>query len=177
MPLPEPAQEVLEKALLAAQDALAERSMDVSELLHLVLDTLHRALNLRNVVLCLREPGQAGRLVGRLGLGPGGGELSTAFRFTPDATATNDLFAVLCARGADLLVADAGKVAARLPGWYRRRIDAPTFLLLPLMVKGRAIGLIYADKARVGSLVLGEKELTLVRALRDQVTLAFGRTG
>ncbi len=176
MPLPEPAQEVLEKALTAAQDALAQRSMDVSELLHLVLDTVHRALNLRNVVLCLREPGQGGRLVGRLGLGPGGGELSTAFRFTPDAAATNDLFAVLCARGADLLVADAGKVAARLPGWYRRRIDAPTFLLLPLMVKGRCIGLIYADKARVGSLVLGEKELTLVRALRDQVTLAFGRT-
>jgi serine/threonine protein kinase len=176
MPLPEPAQEVLEKALVAAQDALAERSMDVSELLHLVLDTMHRALNLRNVVLCLREPGQGGRLVGRLGLGPGGGELSTAFRFTPDAAATNDIFALLCARGADLLVADAGKVVARLPGWYRRRIDAPTFLLLPLMVKGRAIGLIYADKARTGSLVLGDKELTLVRALRDQVTLAFGRT-
>ncbi len=177
MPLPDPAQEVLEKALVAAQDALAQRSMDVSELLHLVLDTLHRALNLRNVVLCLREPGQGGRLVGRLGLGPGGGELSAAFRFTPDAAATNDLFAVLCARGADLLVADAGTVAARLPGWYRRGVDAPTFLLLPLMVKGRCIGLIYADKARVGSLVLGEKELSLVRALRDQVTLAFGRTG
>jgi hypothetical protein len=176
MPLPEPAQEVLQKALAAAQDALAGRSMDVSELLHLVLDTMHRALNLRNVVLCLREPGQGGRIVGRLGLGPGGGELSTAFRFTPDAAATNDLFAVLCARGADLLVADAGKVAARLPGWYRRRIDAPTFLLLPLMLKGRAIGLIYADKARVGSLVLGAEELSLVRALRDQVTLAFGRT-
>ena len=177
MPLPEPAHELLETALLAAEAALAARSMNVSELLHLVLDTLHRALNLRNVVLCLRESGQGGRIVGRLGLGPGGGEISTAFRFTPDPAATNDLFAVLCARGADLLVADAGTVAARLPGWYRRRVDAPTFLLLPLMVKGRAIGLIYADKARVGSLVLGQKELALVRALRDQVTLAFGRTG
>ncbi len=176
MPLPEPAQVVLAAALVAAETALAARSMDVSELLHLVLDTLHRALNLRNVVLCLREPGQGNRLVGRLGLGPGGGELSAAFRFTPDAATTNDLFALLCARGADLLVADAGTVAARLPGWYRRGVDAPTFLLLPLMVKGRPIGLIYADKARVGSLVLGEKELALVRALRDQVTLAFGRT-
>jgi hypothetical protein len=176
MPLPQPAQALLQKALAEAQDALAGRSMDVSELLHLVLGTLHRALNLRNVVLCLREPGPGGRIVGRLGLGPGGGELSTAFRFMPDSAATNDLFALLCARGADLLVADAGKVAARLPGWYRRRIDAPTFLLLPLVLKGRAIGLIYADKARVGSLVLGEEELALVRALRDQVTLAFGRT-
>jgi len=177
MPLPAPAQAVLETALVAAQDALAERSMDISELLHLVLDTLHRALNLRNVVLCLREPGPGGRLVGRLGLGPGGGELSKAFRITPEAAASHDLFAVLCARGADLLVADAATVASRLPGWYRRSVDAPTFLMLPLMVKGRAIGLIYADRARAGSLVLGVRELALVRALRDQVTLAFGRAG
>jgi len=86
------------------------------------------------------------------------------------------LFAVLSARGADLLVSDTATVASRLPNWYRRRVDAPTFLLLPLMVKGAPIGLIYADKARVGSIVLGEKELALIRALRDQVTLAFGRT-
>jgi HD-like signal output (HDOD) protein len=177
MPLAEPAQALLEGALITARAALADRSMDASELLHLVLDTLHRALNLHHVVLCLRETGPGGRLVGRLGLGPGGGELSAAFRFTPDASATNDLFAAFCARGADLLVADAATVAARLPAWYRRRVDAPTFLLLPLMVNGRAIGLIYADKARVGSLALGEKELALVRALRDQVTLAFGRNG
>jgi hypothetical protein len=50
-------------------------------------------------------------------------------------------------------------------------------LLLPLMVNGHAMGLIYADKARAGSLVLREPELVLVRALRDQVTLAFGRAG
>jgi len=175
MPLPVPAQTVLEEALAAASQALAAGSMNVSELLHLVLDSLHRALNLRNVVLCLREKG-TGRLIGRVGLGPGGAEMSAAFRFVPDAADSNDLFAVLSARGADLLVSDTATVASRLPNWYRRRVDAPTFLLLPLMVKGAPIGLIYADKARVGSIVLGEKELALIRALRDQVTLAFGRT-
>ena len=174
MPLPVPAQSVLETALLAARTAHADKTMGVSELLNLVLDSLHRALNLRNVVLCLREPA-TGRLVGRVGLGPGGADMSAAFRFIPDVAATNDLFAVIAARGADLLVSDAATVAARLPSWYKRRVDAPTFLLLPLMVKGTAIGLIYADKARVGSIVLEEKELGLIRALRDQVTLAFGR--
>jgi serine/threonine protein kinase len=173
-PLSVPAQSVLASALESAQRALSTKSMDVSELLHLVLDSLHQALNLRNVILCLREKG-TGRLVGRVGLGPGGADMSAAFRFMPDAAATGDLFAVLTARGADLLVADASSVATRLPAWYRRRVDAPTFLLLPLMVKGVPIGLIYADKARIGSIVLGEQELALVRALRDQVTLAFGR--
>jgi hypothetical protein len=150
--------------------------MGPSELLHLVLDALQRALKLRNVVLCLREPGSGGCIVGRLGMGPGGSELSSAFRFTPEATAGNDLFAAVCARGADLLVADSRTVAARLPAWYRRHVDAPTFLLLPLMVKGRAMGLIYGDRSRAGSLVLREQELVLVRALRDQVAAAFGRS-
>jgi HD-like signal output (HDOD) protein len=176
MPLSEPAQSVLQNALVAAREALAAKSMGVSELLHLVLDSLHQALNLRNVVLCLREAG-TGRIIGRLGLGPSGAEISAAFRFVPDATAGNDLFALLCGRGADLLISDAAAVANRLPAWYRRRVDAPTFLLLPLMVKGAPIGLIYADKARVGSLVLGEEEMALVQALRDQVTQAFGRGG
>jgi hypothetical protein len=142
---------------------------------HLVLDVLQRALKLRRVVLCLREPGSGGCIVGRLGMGPGGSELSSAFRFSPEAAAGNDLFAAICARGADLLVADSGTVTARLPGWYRRHVDAPTFLLLPLMVNGRAMGLIYGDRLRAGSLVLREQDLALVRALRDQVTLAFGR--
>jgi HD-like signal output (HDOD) protein len=176
MPLSDPAQTLLEDALLTARAAVAERSMGPSEVVHLVLDVLQRALKLRRVVLCLREPGSGGCIVGRLGMGPGGSELSGAFRFSPEATAGNDLFAAICARGADLLVADSGTVTARLPGWYRRHVDAPTFLLLPLMVNGRAMGLIYGDRSRAGSLVLREQELTLVRALRDQVTLAFGRS-
>jgi HD-like signal output (HDOD) protein len=176
MPLSDPAQALLEDALHTARAAVSERSMGPSELLHLVLDALQRALKLRHVVLCLREPGSGGCLVGRLGMGPGGSELSSAFRFTPDATASNDLFAAICARGADLLVADSRTVAARLPAWFRRHVDAPTFLLLPLMVNGRAMGLIYGDRSRAGSLVLREQDLALVRGLRDQVTLAFGRS-
>jgi hypothetical protein len=175
MPLSDPAQTLLEDALLTARAAVVERSMGPSEVVHLVLDVLQRALKLRRVVLCLREPGSGGCIVGRLGMGPGGSELSSAFRFSPEAAAGNDLFAAICARGADLLVADSGTVTARLPGWYRRHVDAPTFLLLPLMVNGRAMGLIYGDRLRAGSLVLREQDLALVRALRDQVTLAFGR--
>ena len=73
------------------------------------------------------------------------------------------------------MVSDACTVAARLPAWYRQQVNAPTFLLLPLMLKGQAIGLIYADKAVAGSIVLGEGELGLLRALRDQAALAFAK--
>ena len=54
-------------------------------------------------------------------------------------------------------------IARRLPAWYRAAVDAPAFLLLPLMMKGAPFALIYADKAQPGGIALGEKELSLLR--------------
>ncbi len=173
---PTGASDQMAQALAQAHSAIAQRGMRVNEVLHLVLDTLHRALAFRCVVFCLRE-GATGRLQGRVGLGPGSTEISAAFRVDPNAAAVGDLFAVLCAKGADLLVADSASMANRLPAWYRQQVNAATFLLLPVRVKDVAVGLIYADKAEPRSIVLAEDELKLIRALRDLVAAAFGKAG
>ena len=65
------------------------------------------------------------------------------------------------------------RLAQRLPDWYRKGLNAPTFLLLPLMIKGAPFGLIYADKKSKGALELDEKELALLRTLRNQAVMAF----
>ena len=85
------------------------------------------------------------------------------------------LFAAVCLKGADSMISDAAeaRISARLPEWYRKRVNAPTFLLLPLAIKGKPFGLIYADKAEKGGLVLDEKELALLRTLRNQAVMAF----
>jgi hypothetical protein len=163
---------LLSAALDAAKLAVVTRSMGVNELLHLVLDAIHGALHARCVVLCLRDP-SSGLLLGRVGLGVGGAEASAAFRIAPDAPSSGDVFSALCAKGADLLVADSSTVASRLPPWFRQRVNAPTFLLLPIMVKGSPIGLIYADKATPRSMVLEETQLALLRGLRDQAAQAL----
>ena len=169
-----PAHGAMLQALEEVRVAVSGNSMRLSEVLPKVLNTMYVAMDFRRVVLCLREPGH-NRLLGRVGLGQGAAEVRVAFRIQPDAHAVADLFAWLCAKGADLMVADARTVVARLPAWYRQQVNAPTFLLLPLMLKGQAIGLIYADKAVAGSIVLGEGELGLLRALRDQAALAFAK--
>ena len=163
----------LAQGLNEVREAVAGKTMRLNEVLNLVLETLQQALDLRCVVFCLREP-RSGHLVGRVALGEGSSDISAAFRVAPEATAGTDLFAAICAKGADLLIADAKAVATRLPAWYRQRVNAPTFLLLPLQIKGSPIGLIYADKAVAGSIVLGDTELTLLRGLRDQAVAAFG---
>ena len=170
---PPPMQAELASGLADLRGALAGSSLRLNEVLTLVLETMHRALRTRWVVLCLREP-KSGHLVGRLGLGDGADEVAAVFRIALDAAA-GDLFAALCAKKADLLVADARSVATHLPAWWKRRVAAGSFLVLPLHINGAAIGMIYADQTRANTLTLGDGELALLRSLRDEAVAAFRR--
>jgi hypothetical protein len=113
-------------------------------------------------------------LTGRFGLGQGVERIVKAFQIDLKAQ-TPDLFSVVCTKGADTMISDASepRIATRLPHWYTKTIHAPTFLLLPLTIKGAPFGLIYADKAMPGELQLGEKELAMLRTLRNQAVMAF----
>ncbi len=148
----------------------------LGEVLRMILETMYRALGFRRVLFCLRDA-KTGALAGRFMLGEGGDALSAAFRVATRLApgAAPDLFSAVCLKGADTLIADATTPAmrARLPAWYLKAVDAPAFLLLPLMVKGSPVGLIYADKAEAGAIALGEKELSLLRTLRNQAVMAF----
>jgi len=149
-------------------DSLRQTQASPQVLLQRLLELLHRALGLRCAVCCLREAA-TGHLVGRLAVGSGARKMAAAFRIEPSLVPGADLFAALCAKGADTLIADAAvaPVASRLPAWYRQAVNAPTFLLLPMTLHGQPVGLIYADMAQAGGLVLGPADLMLLRALRD----------
>jgi general stress protein 26 len=90
-----------------------------------------------------------------------------------------DLFAAVCLRGADTLINDATepRMQARLPAWYRSGLDAPSFLLLPLQIKGQTFALIYADQSTPGGIVVDDKALGLLRTLRNQAVMAFRQAG
>jgi hypothetical protein len=170
----ENAHQALAHGLATLRSALADNPLRLNEVLNLVIDTMQRALDFRCVVLCLREP-KSGHLVGRLGLGPSGAEVSAAFRVQLEGASHGDLFAALCTKGADLLVKDTTTVANRLPAWYRKRVNAATFLVLPLWLKGAPFGLIYADKNQMGSIALTDADLGVLRALRAEAVAAFQR--
>ena len=149
----------------------------LNEVLRMILETMYRALGFRRVVFCLRDP-KTGCLTGRFGLGEAVESLAPQFRIglkPATGQALPDLFTAVCLKGADTLIADAtaANIAARLPDWYRRGVAAPAFLLLPLMMKNAPFALIYADKAQPGGIALDEKELSLLRTLRNQAVMAF----
>ena len=171
----ENASEVLAAGIQDITDSMVEE-FKLNEVLRMVLETMYRALGLRRVVFCLRDP-KTHVLTGRFGLGDGAQAVAAVFKVP--LTGTPDLFTAVCLKGADTLISDSSmaNIAARLPAWYRKSVNAPAFLLLPLQLKGSAFGLIYADKAQPGGIELGEKELSLVRTLRNQAVMAFRQAG
>jgi hypothetical protein len=173
---------VLTAGIEDVTNALVE-NIHLNEVLRRVLHTVHDALGFRRVLFCLREP-RSEALLGRFGLGEGtepGGPLLAAFRIPlkPPVGAPLDLFTAVCQRGLDTCIADSTepRLAQRLPPWYRYAIAAPSFLLLPLVMKGATFGLIYADKDHAGALDLAERELALLRTLRNQAVMAFKQAG
>jgi len=157
-------------------DTLAGDSFRLNEVLRMVLETMYRALGFQRMVFCLRDA-STGRLNGRFGLGDRAAALSPVFQVAlrwPVGQAP-DLFGAVCLKGSDTLIADSQQPAIlqRLPAWYRQHVNAPSFLLLPMVMKGAPFALIYADQARPGGLVLGDRELALLRTLRNQAVMAF----
>jgi eukaryotic-like serine/threonine-protein kinase len=167
----ESAAELLAAGIADITNSMVE-SFKLNEVLRMILETMFRALGFRRVVFCLRDP-KTETLTGRFGLGEGADGVAAQFK-VPLRGGT-DLFAAVCAKGADTLISDAtvASIDARLPAWYRSGVHAPAFLLLPLMLKGAPFALIYADKAQPGGIALGEKELSLLRTLRNQAVMAF----
>jgi transcriptional regulator with GAF, ATPase, and Fis domain len=175
---PDPAQasELLAAGIQEITDAMVN-SFQLNAVLRMILETIYRSLGVRRVIFCLRDA-RGHALTGRLGVGEDVERLAPLLRV--DLTRQPpDLFAAVCQKGADTLIQDAGTptIAARLPAWFRGELQASSFMLLPLMVKGAPLGLIYAEHAQPNGIVVDEKCLSLLRTLRNQAVMTFRQAG
>ena len=164
----------LEEGIANVTSALAGDSFRLNEVLRTILQTMHDALGFRCVVFGMRDQ-KTGFITGRLGLGAAAAALSAQFRVDVNPNGPVDLLSVACKKAADTLISDASadNVRTRLPSWLQREADARSFVLLPLTMKSAPFALIYADCATAGGIVLGDRELSLLRTLRNQAVMAF----
>lgn len=174
-----PAAETVAQMLAAGvqdvADALAGRPQR-QQVLRMIVETIYRALGVQRVVLALRDS-QGEWMNGRFGLGSSSDALVHNLHIPLADSA--DLFAAVCQRGADTLIADATqpRTRERLPAWYRERINAPSFLLLPVQWQGQPLGLLYADHAQPGAIQVDERCMDLLRTLRSQTLMALRLPG
>ena len=172
--VPEDAQSVLSAGIQDISNSLVE-DFALNDILRIILETMYRAMGFQRVLLCLKDL-KTGMMVGRFGFGPDATELAKAFRFS--LAYEPDVFHLATHKAVDIIITDIDdpKIAERVPRWYRERITAKTFVLFPLTLKGNPVALIYADKDKAGSIVIPDKELSLLKTLRNQALLAIKQT-
>jgi HD-like signal output (HDOD) protein len=167
---PSNAREVLLAGLAEATECLARAGgSDLNTVVRVVLEAMFSGLGYARTALALRDQA-SGLYRTRAGFGEPKAQFSFSTQGAPN------LFSAALTQGRDLHIADvqAERVRLTLPDWFARDFAATrSFVLMPLVVNERAIGLFYADRRCVDDHGLSGEELNLLRSLRSHVVLAM----
>jgi len=168
-------QQMLSAGIRDVTEALTSE-FALNDVLQMVLETMYRGMGFSRTMIFVRDP-KLNAMRARFGFGADIDKIipqcSFPLAFAPDA------FHVALEKGADIVIdnTQAPNIAQRIPDWHRRVISAKSFLLLPVMLKSNAIGLLYADSDLADGIKIDAEQLGLLRTLRGQVVLAFKHCG
>ena len=145
---------------------------DLNDLLRMVLETIYRSMDFSRVMLCIRDAKQ-NVMAARFGFGEGVEAVTRHFRFS--LTGETDVFRIALEQGLDIFISDvdAENIRDRVPTWYRAGVGAKSFILFPIVVDRKPIGLLYADQIEANRLKIEPKELALLKTMRNQAVLAI----
>jgi len=165
-------QSLLTAGLQDVSNSLIDDAVSVNDILRMILEAMYTGMGFAHVVLCIKD-GRRNAMCGKFGFGDGVQDRVKAFDFP--LSGQPDVFLVALQNNADILITDIDdpKIATRIPAWYRQHVPARTFVLFPIIVKGKPVGLIYADRPQPGDITIPEKELSLLKSLRNQAVLAI----
>lgn len=142
-----------------------------TELLQVTAELFYRSGQFDHVLIStISASGK--ELIGRIGFGPNADQMKKHLHLTLEFSP--DVFHAALSKNVDILISDtqAENIRNRIPVWYCEHFDARSFLLLPISMGSRTVGLIYCDR-QAESLALPPQTLNLVKALRNQVSLAL----
>jgi eukaryotic-like serine/threonine-protein kinase len=145
---------------------------ELNDVLRMVLETIYRSLGFKHVLIMIRDNKQ-NQMLARFGFGEHVDALIPRFRFS--LVFEPDVFHLAVDKGLDIVIEDvrAENIASKIPAWFHATVDSQCFLLLPVMVNKKTIGLIYADMQAANSLQVTQQQLALLRTLRNQAILAI----
>lgn len=144
----------------------------LNDVLLMVIETIYRSMDFKHTLIFIRD-GKQNMMSARLGFGERVDAILPSMKFA--LPFVPDVFHLAIEKGLDIVIEDvsASAIANKIPQWYRDAMDARCFLLLPIMVNKKAVGLIYADMRAANSLHVSERQLSLLRTLRNQAVLAI----
>ena len=147
-------------------------AFNLNDLLRMILETMYRSMGFSHVLIATRDP-KRHKVIARFGFGADINQIIPHFQIDLDKPV--DVFQVAMERNADIFIENINTEAikSRVPSWYRTTVNAQTFIIFPLVLDKRVIGLLYADKPHAGELKIAGKELNLLKTLRNQALLAI----
>ncbi|HZW12344.1 MAG TPA: HDOD domain-containing protein [Noviherbaspirillum sp.] len=152
---------------------MASGRCKVNDLVLLVLETLYSSLGFRFATVCLKDV-STHQFRARLAIGEKSAERQAGFVFP--VASSRDLFHLALENDADLMISDATapKIHNLLPTWHRALLpDARSFIVLPLVVQKKQLGLFYADRAQPATEGVPSDETSLIKTLKGQVLVAL----
>lgn len=163
--------EILSSGIRDVTETLAS-DFALNDILQMVLETMYRGMGFSRTLIFIRDA-RVNAMRARFGFGAGIERMIPKCNF-PLAFAP-DVFHVALDKGVDIVIDDAraAKIVERIPHWYLQAVNAQSFLLLPVMLKNHAIGMLYADSEQADGIKINPEQLGLLRTLRSQVVLAF----
>lgn len=154
-------------------EMMASGRCKVNDLIMLALETLYRSMGFRFATVCLKDV-KTNQFRARIALGEDNWARQAGFAFS--AISTRDLFHLAMENDADLLISDAAspKIRDLIPQWHRTLLpDARSFIVLPLVVQKKPLGLFYADRSLVALEGVPPDETALIKTLKGQVLAAL----
>lgn len=145
---------------------------NLNDVLRIILETMYRGMGFNHVLLCTRDLGN-NSMRARFGFGADTEKLLKTFAFPLQASP--DVFQLVIEKNVDLFIADtnAENIRTRIPQWHQQNVRSETFMLLPIAIEGKCVGLFYADCAKAGQLQIKARHLNLLKTLRNQAVLAI----
>jgi len=154
---------------------LASDPLKLNDLILLVLETLYTSMGFRFATVCLRDLA-SGQYLSRVAVGENYAERQKKFHFPMKADA--GLFHLAMSNNVDVMISDTAvpKIRRLLPQWHTDLLpDARSFIVLPLVIQKKPLGLFYADRSVTAEEGVPADEAALIKTLKSQLLAAMMR--
>ena len=162
--------EILKNCMTEINEML-ESAGNISDAIYTIMETMYRVFDFNRVLFCMADAGKY-KMAARFGFGENIDSIKDDFSFK--ITRSSDYFNIAVMRLRDIIVDDSHLPGVRenLPGWYLKMVIARSFLIYPLSIKDKCIGLLYADK-KTSTILLNNDERDYMNILRDKAVWAI----
>lgn len=147
-------------------EMIASKECKINDLMLQVLETLYQSMGFHFATICLKDI-KTNQYKARYSLGTNNLAIQQNFIF-PD-TSSDNLFSLAIQKNIDLSISDSTdpKMRSRLPRWHRQLMPkTKSFIILPLVIKDKPIGLFYADRQQKAPEGISPDEMKLIKTLK-----------